>query len=161
VLEEGVVKVTSTKVAVIGRGLDGELTLGEGDDRNRVVGMTDVDEADMSRSFGSLGEIALGDSVTESDSGSVVDETKGVESGNTSGIEESTSLDVSVPSGNGNDDVGNGLLELGGGNVTEFAEVGGNELSEGEGRWLAKVVDLLSLVQAIPNYGHCPALNPP
>lgn len=141
-LDQRIVKVTTTKVAVVSGRLDIQLALGEADDRDRVVGVTDVDKADVTLSVRRLGEIRLGDTVAEGDGGGVVDETKGVEAGNVGGVNEGAALNVGVPSGDGDDDVRDGLLELCSGNVSQAAEVGSDELCKGEGVGLAKVVDL-------------------
>jgi hypothetical protein len=142
VLNQRIVKVTTTKVAVVSSRLDIQLPLGEADDRDRVVGVTDIDKADVTLGVRRLGEIRLGDTVAEGDGGGVVDETEGVETGNVGGVNEGAALNVGVPSGDGDDDVRDGLLELCSGNVSQAAEVGSDELGKGEGVGLAKVVDL-------------------
>lgn len=108
--------------------------------------MADVDENNVSRSLGALGQVSLGDTVTEGNSGAVVNESERIEAGNVGGVEQGTSLDVGEPSGNRNNDVRNGLLELSGSSVPELAKIGGNKLSEREVGGLAKVVDLGSLI---------------
>jgi hypothetical protein len=118
------------------------LSLGEGDNRDRVVRVPDIDKDDVSRRLGVLGQVGFGDSVTESDGGGVVDQSEGVQSGNLGSVVQGSSLDIGVPSGNGDNDVGNGLLELVLGDIPQLAEVGGGDLSEREGRRLSKVVDL-------------------
>jgi len=119
------------------------LTLGEADDSNRVVGVTDIDETDMTGSLGGLGQVGLGDTVTEGDGGGVVDQTEGVEAGNLGSIVKRSSLNVSVPTWNGNNNVGDSLLELDSGGIPQFTEVGGDELGVRESGRLAKVVDLV------------------
>lgn len=104
--------------------------------------MTNVDKADVSRCLGCLGQISLCDSVAESNGGGVVDESEGVQAGNSSGVEESTSLDVGVVSWDSDNDVRNGLLELDSSDITELAEVSRDELGEGESCGFPKVVDL-------------------
>lgn len=104
--------------------------------------MTDIDKDDVSRGLGGFGEIGLGDTVTESDGGCVVDQSKGVKTSNLSGIVKSSSLNVSVPTWNGDNDIRDGLLELCLGGISQFAEVGSGDLGEGKGRWLAKVLNL-------------------
>lgn len=148
-LNQSVVEVSATKVPVIGSRLDGQLTLGEGNNGDRVVGVADVNENNVSRCLGALGQVSLGDTVTESNSGAVVDESERIEPGNVGGVEQSTSLDVGEPPGNRNNNVGNGLFELSGSSVPELAKVGGNELSEREVGGLAKVVNLGSLIVSI------------
>lgn len=143
VLNKRVVEVTATEVSVVGGRFDGQLTLGEADDSNRVVGVTDIDETDMTGSLGGLGQVGLGDTVTEGDGGGVVDQTEGVEAGNLGSIVKRSSLNVSVPTWNGNNNVGDSLLELDSGGIPQFTEVGGDELGVRESGRLAKVVDLV------------------
>lgn len=144
-LDQSIIEVPATEMPVIGSGLDGQLTLGEGNNCDGVVGVADVNENDVSRSLGALGQVSLGDTVTKSNSGGVVDEPKSIETGDVGSVEQSTSLDVGEPSGNGDNNVGNGLLQLSGSGVSDLAKVGGNELSEREVGGLAKIVDLGNL----------------
>lgn len=141
VLDKGVVKVTATKVAVVGSRLDGKLALGEGDNGNRVARVTDVNKDDVAGLLGVLGKVGLGDTVAKGDSGGVVDEAEGVEASDLSGVKERAALDVGVPSGDSNDNVRNVLLELDGGSVTELGEVSTNQLGVRLLSLLAKVVD--------------------
>lgn len=143
-LDKGVVEVSSTEVSVVSGRLDGELSLGEGDNGDRVVGVSDVDKDDVSGLLGRLGQVSLGDSVAKRDSSGVVDQSEGVETGNLGGVVQRSSLDVGVPSRNGDDDVGDGLLELSLGGVLQLAEVRSDELSEGELGRLAEVVNLMN-----------------
>ena len=117
-LDEGEVEITSTELSVVSGRLDGQLTFGECDNGNRVIAVSDIDETDVSRRLGVLGEIGFGDSVTESDGGGVVDESERVQASNSSGVGNSSSLDIGVVSRDGNDDIGNGLLQLDSSSVT-------------------------------------------
>jgi hypothetical protein len=94
------------------------LTLGEGDNGNRVVAVSDINKADVSWCLGVLGQISLGDTVTESDGGRVIDQSKGVQSGDSSSVGNSSSLDIGIVSGNGDDDIGNSLLQFNSRRVT-------------------------------------------
>lgn len=103
--------------------------------------MADVDENDVTRVLG-FREVGFGDTPSEGDSGGVVDEAEDVEVGNLGGIKESSSLYVSVPTGNGYDNIADTDFELVGGDVPKLAEVGTDELGGGECFLLAEVVDL-------------------
>ena len=140
--EEGAVKVTATKVAVGGGAKNGELTLAERDDGDLVGRVANVAEDDVARVVG-LGEVGLGDAVTESGGGSVVEEAERVEAGNLGGVEVGASLGVGEPERGGEDDVADtGTTELLGGGVTQLAEVHGEELGSGEDVLLTCEADL-------------------
>ena len=51
-------------------------------------------------------------------------------------------MDVSIPSWDSDDDIRDGLFELGRGDITEFAEVRGDELGEREGAGFTEVAYL-------------------
>lgn len=141
-LDQRIVEITSTKVRVVSGSLDGELTLAEPDDRGRVVRVADVDKDDVSSVLDALGEVGLGDPVSEGDGGGVVDQSETVETGNVGSVEDGTSLDVGVPTGHGDDNVGNGSLELGSGRVPQLAQVRSDQLGSVKSRRLAQVLDL-------------------
>jgi len=92
--------------------------------------------------FRSGGEIRLGDSVTESDGGEIVDESKRVKSGDRGGVEHGSSLVVGVPSGDSDNDVRDGLGELESGLVSKSSEEHGDELGSREDGGLSEVLDL-------------------
>ncbi len=142
VLDEGIVKVATAKVAVVRGGLDGELALGVGDDRDRVVGVADIDKADVARLVGRGRQVRLGDAVPERDGGRVVDEAERVQAGDLRSVEQRAALVVGVPPRYGNDDVRDGLLELGRGRVPQLREVGRDELRGREDGRLAEILDL-------------------
>ena len=142
VLNESEIEVSSSEVSVVGGRLDVELSLRESSDGDRVVGVSDVDEHDVLGRFRSGGEIRLGDSVTESDGGEVVDESERVESGDGGGVEHGSSLVVGVPSGDSDNDVRDGLGKLESGLVSKSSEEHGDELGSREDGGLSEVVDL-------------------
>ena len=141
-LDQRIVEISSSKVLVVRGTLDGELTFAESDDRGRVVGVTNVDKDDVLGVLDTLGEIGLGDSVSESDGGGIVDQPERVETGNVGGVEDGSSLNVGVPTGNGDDDVGDGSLELGRSSVPQLSEVRSNQLSGVENSGITEVLDL-------------------
>lgn len=49
--------------------------------------MADVNENNVSGSLGALGQVSLGDTVTKSNSGVVVDESESIETGDVGGVE--------------------------------------------------------------------------
>ncbi len=102
--EESAVKVTTTEVAVGGSAENGKLTLAERDDGDLVRGVTNVAEDDVAWVVG-LGEVSLGDTVTESSGGGVVEKTERVEAGDLGGIEISTALSIGEPERSGEDDI--------------------------------------------------------
>jgi hypothetical protein len=94
------------------------LTLGESNNGDRVVRVSDIDEADVSGSLGVLGQISLGDTVTESDGGGVVNESERVQAGDSSSVGNSSSLNIGVVSGDSDNDIRDSLLELNSSSVT-------------------------------------------
>jgi hypothetical protein len=142
VLNEGVVEVTSTEVTVESGTLDDELTLVEGNDRNGVIRVSDIDEDDVSGGFTGGGEVGLGDTVTEGGGSGVVDETERVESSDFGSIDNCSSLSLSVPNGDGDRNVVDGSLEFGGSGISELGEVHGVKLSRRESGLFSDVVDL-------------------
>jgi hypothetical protein len=142
VLSEGIVEVTTTKVTVIGGGLDVQLTLAELNNGGSVIGVTDIDEGDTAGLLLGAGQVELGDTVTQSGGSGVVDEAEGIETGNVSRIDHRTALNVGEPGGNADSDVGHGQTELLGGGVLDLGQEHGDQLSRGELLLLAEVVDL-------------------
>lgn len=140
VINQHAVKVATTEMTVKSAGLDGQLTLDEGDNGDGVGGVANVDEADVAGLV--LGEIGLGDTVTESSGGGVVDETEDVQAGDFGGIEDGAALDIGEPGGNGDNAVRDGGLGLGGSDLSHLGEVHGEDLDGGEGDLLSLVVDL-------------------
>jgi len=73
VVDESLVEVTATKVAIKGGTLDGELTLLELGDGARVAAVADVNEGDAARLLIGAGKIQLGDAVAKGAGRCVVD----------------------------------------------------------------------------------------
>lgn len=103
--------------------------------------MANINKSNMTGIF-RLGEVRFGDTIAEGSGSSIVDDTEDVEVGDRGGIKDSTALDVGIPTRDGNDDIRNTSLELPGSDVAYLAEIGANELGEGEGLLLTKVGDL-------------------
>ena len=103
--------------------------------------MADVHKGDVPWVLG-FGKVGLGDTVAERNGGGVVDETEDVKVGDLSGIEESSSLDVSVPSRDGDNDIADTVFELVSGNVSKLAKVSTDELGSREGFLFAEVCNL-------------------
>jgi len=103
--------------------------------------VANVDEDDMFWVI-SFGEIGFGDSVTQSGSGGVVDETKDIHASDASGVDNSPSLDICVPDRDRQNDVRDADFELFGGDVPEFSQVSTDELGSGELLGLAEVFNL-------------------
>ena len=141
VLNKSVVNVTATDVGLVGSCLDVQLSLGESDNGNGHGRVTNIDENDVTGVL-SLRKIRFGDTPSEGNSGSVIDEAEDVKVGDLSGIEESSSLDVSVPSGDGDNDIADTVFELVSGNVSKLAKVSTDELGSGEGFLFAEVCNL-------------------
>src|ERR1700733_4271645 len=114
--------------------------------------MTDVNKGDVPRVIG-IGEIGFGDTVSQCDSGCVIDETECVQTGDGSGIKHSPPLDVCVPSGNGDDNVGDTGLQFHRGNISDFAQVHGCQLNCSESGSFSEIVHLsrnISEISMIP-----------
>ena len=141
-LRESIVEVTATEVTVISGSLHIKLTLAELYNGGSVVTVTDIDEQHAARLLLRSGQIQLGDPVTESSSGSVVNETEHVEASDFTGINHGPALDIGEPSRNTNGDVGDGLAEFLGSNIFDLGQVHGNQLSRREFLLLAHVADL-------------------
>ena len=103
--------------------------------------MADVDEDDMLWVLG-LGKIGLGNSVAQSGSGGVVDETKDIQASDASSVDNSPPLDIGVPDWDGQNDVGDTDLELVRDDVSELPQVSTDELGGGEPLRLAEVFNL-------------------
>lgn len=154
VLDESIVDVTASEVVVVGGAEDLELALGEGDDRDGESGVADVDKGDMARVFG-LRKVGLGDSVSESSGSGVVDEAEDVEVGDGSSIEEGASLDVGVPSRDGDHDVAHADLELSRSDVSQLSEIHADDLGIRELVGFVEVPDLDRRTTLIRRgYGH-------
>lgn len=141
-LGQSLVEVTAAEVTVTGRGLDVQLTLAELDNGGSVVAVTDVDENDSAGLLIGAGQVELGDTITKGGSGGVVDETEDIETSDLTGVDHSAALNIAEPGGNADSDIGDGKLELLGGDVFDLGQVHGNQLSRRELLLLAEVVDL-------------------
>ena len=108
VLNQGLVDVATTEVAVPGARLDSQLTLLELDDGSGVVAVADVDEDDSPWLLLGPWEVELCDSPAESDCGVVVDEAEALEASNVGSVEDGAALGVGVPDGAAEDDVVDG-----------------------------------------------------
>ena len=62
---KGVVDIATTEIALVSGALDSKLTLREGNDGDGEIGVTGVDEDNMTRSLG-LREVGFSDSVSKS-----------------------------------------------------------------------------------------------
>ncbi len=141
-LSQSLVEVAATEVTVAGGGLDVQLTLAELDNGGSVVAVTDVDENDPAGLLFGAGQVELGDTVTQSGSSGVVDETEDVETSDLTGVNHGPALNIAEPSRNTDSDIGDGELELLGGDILDLGQVHGNQLSRRELLLLAEVVDL-------------------
>ena len=103
--------------------------------------MANVDKTDMAGVLGALWQF-LCDSVSECNGGSLVDQTERVQADHLSSIQNCSTLDIGVPSWNGNDHIRDSLFEFVGGDIPEFAEIGGDELGVGKCSGFPEVVDL-------------------
>jgi hypothetical protein len=142
VFSEGLVKVTTTEVTVVGSSLDVELTLAELDDGGGVVGVTDVNKHDTAGLLLRSGEVQLGDTPAESGGGGVVDETQDVDTGNVTGVNHGAALHIGEPSGNTDGNVGDRKTQLLGSDFLDLAKVRSGQLGCCELLLLAEVVDL-------------------
>lgn len=114
--------------------------------------MANINEQDMARGRFWVGEVGLGDTVPESGSSCLVDETEDVQVGDGRGVKDSTPLNIGVPAGNRDDDVVDGVLEFGSSSVANLGEICANELSSGETLLLSEVLDLKACVRYRPLY---------
>jgi hypothetical protein len=140
VLEKGVVEVLSSQVRVTSGGLDGEDTSGDGKKRDIESSSSEIENEDDLLLLGLLG--SLTETVGDSSSGGLVDDTEDVETGDGSGILGRETLRVVEVGGNGYDGLLDGLAELGLSGLLEFTENHGGDLSGGESLLLVEVVDL-------------------
>jgi hypothetical protein len=134
------IKVTTTKVLVVGVTADSQLSLEERDDGDRVRGVTDIDESDVLGLV--LRQIELGDTVTKGSGSQVVDKTQAVQANHLGGIKNSATLNFGEPTGDGDDTVGNGALDFSGSDILDLVKIHGEELDVGEKGLLTEVVDL-------------------
>lgn len=141
-LGQSLVEVTATKVTVADSRLDVQLTLAELDNGGSVVAVTNVDEDNTAGLLLGTGQVKLGDTVTQSGSGGVVDQTEDVETSDLTGVNHGTALNIGEPGGNTDGDIGDGEFEFLGGNVLDLGQVHGNQLGCSELLLLAEVVDL-------------------
>ena len=141
VLHKCVVDITAAEIRLIRGALDSELALGKGDHGGRQARVSDVDEDNMARILG-FRKISLGDTVAKGDGSGIVDQTERVETGNGSSVKDSPSLDIGVPSRNGDDDIGNVVLELVRGDFAKLAQVHAYQLCGRESMFFTDVVDL-------------------
>lgn len=141
-LGQSQVEVTTTEVAVADSGLDVQLTLAELDNAGGVITVTNVDEDDAAGLLLRTGEVQLGDTVSESGGGSVVNQAEDVETSNVTSIDHSAALDIGEPSGHTDGDIRDGKTELLGGDVLDLGQVHGNQLGCCELLLLTEVVNL-------------------
>lgn len=141
-LGQSLVEVTATEVTVAGGSLDVQLTLAELDNGGSVVAVTDVDENHTAGLLLGTGQVELGDTVTQSGSGGVVNKTEDVETGDLTSVNHSAALNIAEPGGNGDSDIGDGELELLGGDILDLGQVHGHQLGGSELLLLAEVVNL-------------------
>jgi len=139
--EESIVDVSTAEVGVVGGAFYGQLALGKGDDGDGETAMASVDKGDVTRGIW-VWKVRLCDAVTESGSGGIVDDAEDVEICDCGGIDDGATLEIGVPTWDGDDDIGDVCFELVGGDVTDLAEVGGDELGEGEDGLMTEISDL-------------------
>ncbi|KAF3072487.1 hypothetical protein CFAM422_005585 [Trichoderma lentiforme] len=142
VVHEGLVKVSTTKVAVPGGSLDGQLTLLELDDGAGEVAVANVDEAHTAGLLLGSREVKLGDTPAKGSSSCVVHEAEDLEASNLGSIQKSSTLRVREPSRDTQAEVGNGQLQLVGSGLLDLAQVHGNKLGRRELLAVAEIVDL-------------------
>ena len=103
--------------------------------------MTDIDKENMSGILW-FGEVGFCYPPAEGGSGGVVDDTKGVETGDGSSVLDGAPLNVCVPAGDGDDDIRHGGFELMCSCVAEFSQIHGHELGGRKDALLAEIRDL-------------------
>ena len=140
-VDKGPINVTTADLSVERGGFHSQLTLGEGNHCSGQTRVANIDEDHMLRVI-SFREVGFRDSVAESGSGSVVDETKDIQASNAGGVNDSPSLDIGVPDGDGQNDVGDADFELVRSDVPKFPQVSTDELGGGESLGLAEVFNL-------------------
>lgn len=109
--EESIVDVSATEVGVISGAFDGQLALGERDDGDRETAMASVDKGDVTRGI-RVWKVRLCDAVTKSGSGSIADDAEDVEICDCGGIDDSATLEIGIPTWDGNDDIGDVCFDL-------------------------------------------------
>jgi len=129
-------------MAIVGSGLDLQLSFPELDNRACVSAVTDVDEGNAAGLLLCAGKIKLRDAVSEGGGGGVVDETEDLEASDLSSVDQSPALGIGEPGRHAHDEVGDRKLKLGGGNLLDLAEEHGSELCGIELLLLAEVGDL-------------------
>jgi len=139
--EESIVDVSAAEVGVIGGAFYGQLALGKSDDGDGETAMTGVDKGDVTRGIW-VWKVRLCDAVTESGSGGIVDDAEDIEICDCGGIDDGATLEIGVPTWDGDDDIGDVCFEFVGGDITDLAEVGGDELGEGEDGVVTEISDL-------------------
>jgi hypothetical protein len=72
----------------------------------------------------------------------VVDQSQSVQTSDLGGVQKRSSLSVGEPTGDGDNDVRDELVELGSGGIPQLGEVHRYELGSGEFGGLAEVLDL-------------------
>ena len=141
VVDESLVDVAAAKVAVEGGGEHRELTLAERHDRDGVVAVADVDEADAARLLVAGGQVQLGDAPAEGGGSSVIHEAQELEAGNLGSVHDAAALRVGEPGGHAEHDIRDGQLELGRGRGLDLGQVHGHQLGGREDFVLAQVLD--------------------
>lgn len=141
VLSNQSIKVSATKVLVVGGTQDLALSLLEGNDGHGVRGVSNVDEADkLGLVNGQI--IVLENTPSDSGGGHVVGHSDAVKTGNGSSVLDGKSLLLVEPNGNSNADIGDLGLGLGDGGLLDLVEVHTGELGGGELSLLTLVGDL-------------------
>ena len=88
VVDNGLVEVAATKVAVVGGRLDGQFALLELNNGASVVAVANVDKGNAPGLLLRTGQVQLGDAVAQGGGSGVVHETEGLEAGNVGGVDD-------------------------------------------------------------------------
>lgn len=137
VVDETVVKVLTTQVSVTGSGLDFEDTLFDGQEGDIEGTTTEIEDENVALTVGLLVE-----TVGNSSSSGLVDDTEDVETGNETGVLSSLTLGVVEVGRDSDDSVVDGATEIGLGGLTHLGEDHGGDFLRGELLLLALELDL-------------------
>lgn len=141
-VNECLVEVSATEVAIPSGRFNSELSLLELDDGDGVVAMANIDKADTAGLLLWGGKVKLRNTPAEGGGCGIIHETEDLEAGNFRGVEECPALDIGEPGGDAHAEIRDGQLELSGGGLLNLAQKHGDELSSSEFFLVAKVRDL-------------------
>ncbi|KAH3659180.1 hypothetical protein OGATHE_006063 [Ogataea polymorpha] len=134
------VEISASKVFVVCRSQNPELSFFHSTDGNGVGGVANVDEGNLLWLL--LRQICLEHTVTHSSSGDLIDDSHRIQAGNVASISCRSSLLLSVPDRNSQTDIGDVALGFLGSNVFQFIQVHGNQLNRCKLLFLSKISHL-------------------